>query len=228
MKLSLAVLAVGLTAASVSRADLLPPGKRKIPNELPAGTKNIPIEHRIETDKDHADWEFFVVRGKGGVERMKLAPKAPLVIPGSSAVGDGPPPRPGEKERAIPYRSSALFAVPKDAAKGFKTEKELHAAIEGGQVRGMVRVKDVFYDHLTVTATDPRKSITRWYQLGKIDGKDGLVVKPVKQDDEPKKKEDALAVAPRGGLWVAGLIASLGILLAGLWLVTRCRSHRAA
>ncbi len=125
MKRLLGTLAFGLIVTGAARADLLPPG-----------TKNIPIEHKIETEKEYPDWVFYVVRGSGGVEKVTLDPKKPLVIPGSAGVGNGPARQPGEKERIVPYRAKALAAIPKDAAKKYDSEKELHAAIEDGRCRG--------------------------------------------------------------------------------------------
>jgi len=209
---------VCLVAATAGRADLLPPG-----------TKNIPIEYKIETDKDYPDWVFFVVRGSGGVQKVMLDAKTPIVIPGSSAVGNGPVPQPGEKRRTIPYRASALFAAPKDAVKEFKTEKELHAAIEDGKVAGMHPVNGHFFDHENAKATDPRKSITRRYRITKIDAKDGVTVEPIKEEGGAGKKEEeqAMADSPPVFRWVAiGLVATAAVGFAGLWLVGRSRRGR--
>src|SRR5438067_13598954 len=106
-----------LTIVGLARADLLPPGR-----------ENIPINHTIETDKEHPDWVFFTLGGDGAVKAVKLDPKAPLVIPGSGGVGNGPVPRPGEK-RTRPYRSTVLAAAPKDAAKAYPSGKAFHAAL---------------------------------------------------------------------------------------------------
>jgi len=212
---------VVLLASAMTRADLLPPG-----------TKNIPIEYKIETDKEYADWVFFVVRGSGGVQKVTLDPKTPVVIPGSSGVGNGPVPRPGEKERVIPYRASALAAIPKDAVKKYATEKELHAAVEDGKVEGMVRVKDYFYDHENAKATDPRKSITRRYKVTKIDAtmpKDGIALEAVKADGNPGKEEEeetAAAARPTYTLVAAGVAVAAAVGFAGFWLVGRSRRPR--
>src|SRR5262249_1559592 len=102
MKRTAAMVGVGLlVAGGLARADLIPPG-----------TKNIPIDHKIETDKEYPDWVFFTVGGNGNVKAVKLDPKNPLTIPGSSAIGNGPIPQPGEK-RTRPYRSTSLVSVPK-------------------------------------------------------------------------------------------------------------------
>jgi hypothetical protein len=200
-----------LLAVAAGRADLLPPG-----------TKNIPIEHKIESDAEHPDWVFFVVEGSGGVKKVALGPKTPIVIPGSSAVGAGPVPRPGEKERTIPYRAAAVFVVPKDAAKAYKTEKEFHAAVEEGKVDGMRPVNGHFFDHENAKATDPRKAITKRYKLAKIDAKGGATLEPVKDERAPGKEEEEQAAGRFP--WVAaglGLAAVVGF--AGLWVAGRAR-----
>jgi hypothetical protein len=213
----LAAVVVGLFVPAAGRADLLPPG-----------TKNIPIEYKIETDKEYLDWVFFVVRGSGGVQKVTLDPKTPVVIPGSGGVGNGPVPQPGEKQRIIPYRASALAAIPKDAVKKYATEKDLHAAVEDGKVEGMVRVKDYFSDHENAKATDPRKSITRRYKVTKIDAKGGVMLEPIKADDQPGKEEEeaASAARPTYTLVAAGLAVAGAIGFAGLWLVGRSRRPR--
>ena len=88
MRAFLAAVVVALVVSAMSRADLLPPG-----------TKNIPVEHKIESEKEYPDWVFFIVRGSGGVKKVTLSPKSAIVIPGSSAVGRGPVPKPGQKEK---------------------------------------------------------------------------------------------------------------------------------
>ena len=59
MRPFLAAAFVVVLAPGICRADLLPPG-----------TKNIPIEYRIETDQDCSDWTFFIVHGSGGVKKV--------------------------------------------------------------------------------------------------------------------------------------------------------------
>lgn len=214
MKRFLGVLVVGLFAAAVGRADLLPPG-----------TKNIPINHKIETEKEYPDWVFFVVHGSGGVTPVKLAPKTPIEIPGSSGIGNGPVPRPGQKERTIPYRASAVVAVAKDAAKDYKSEKEFHAAIEDGKVAGMLPINGHFSDHENVKVTDPRKSIDRRYLITKIDAKGGVTLEPIKNQGKQEEEEQA-AATPRLFPWIAsGLAAAGGIGFIGLWLA-RLRGPR--
>jgi hypothetical protein len=213
MKRLLAVLAFGLILAAGARADLIPPG-----------TRNIAIDHKIATDKDFADWSFFVVSGAGRVKEVKLDAKTPLTISGSTAVGRGPAPDPDEKRKALQlaYRSNLLVAIPKETVKKFASEKELHAAIWDLKVEGMARAKDAFYDHANVKVTDPRKSVARAFRVKTIDAKDGIVLEAVKVEDKPgKEEEDPVAgVYP----WIAGGLALAGVVgIAGLWVSRRAR-----
>ena len=213
MKLSLAVLIALLLANAVGRADLLPPG-----------TKNIPIEHRFETEKEYADWIFVVVQGSGGAKKVAFDPKTPLVIPGSSGVGNGPVPQPGQKQRTIPYRAAALFAVPKDTVKNLSlTEKELLAAVEDGKVAGMHQVNGHFFDHENAKATDARKSIVKRYKIAKIEAKGGVTLEPIKEDPARKEEEEQAAATPSFPWIATGLGAAAAIGFVGFLLIGRTR-----
>ena len=212
MRPFVAVALVAVLAPGICRADLLPPG-----------TKNIPIEYRIETDQDCSDWTFYIVHGSGGVKKVALDAKTPIVIPGSSGVGNGPVPQPGAKPRTMPYRASALVAVPKDALKEYKTEKELHAAVEDGKVAGMHSVNGHFFDHESAKATDPRKAIVKRYRMTKLDAKSGATLEPIK-DDQRKEEEEPVAAAADSFPWMAAALALAGVLgFAGLVLAGRFR-----
>ncbi|HVL14987.1 MAG TPA: hypothetical protein VM529_20620 [Gemmata sp.] len=207
----LAAAAFAALLAAGARADLIPPG-----------TRNIAIDHTIETDKDYAGWKFFVVAGSGGVKEVKLDSKTPLTIPGSAAIGRGPVPRPGDKAKAlqIPYRSNLLVAIPAETVKQFASEKELHAAVWDLKAEGMARAKDAFADGVNAKANDPRKSITRTFRVTKIDAKGGIVLEAVPAGGKPGGEEEA--AAPPAYPWVAGgLAAAAAVGFAGLWLSRR-------
>jgi hypothetical protein len=209
----LLVAVVALTAVGVARADLLPPG-----------VKNIPINYSVVTDKEHPEYVFFTLGGNGSVKAVKLDPKTPLEIPGSGAIGRGPVPRPGDT-RTRPYRSTVLVAVPKDAAKGYASEKEFHAALDAEKVAGMVQSSPLS-DHEQVKDTNPTKSVARKYKLEKIDPKGGLTLTEVKQPKAgggSEEEEEAAAPARPWGMWAAGVSAALGVTLGGLWIVRRRR-----
>ena len=211
----LLVLGIVMLTAGFAQADLLPPG-----------TKNIAIDYKIETDKEYPDWVFFTVRGSGGVMKVQLDPKTPLVIKGSEAIGAGPAIQKGEKPRKLGYRSSALVAIPKDAEKEYKTEKELHEAIGQFEAKGLVRVKDAFSDHENVKANDPQKSITQHYRITKIDPKDGIALEAIKSDDtKPEEEADPVTfLGQKPFVWIAAGLAVAGVLgFAGFWFTRRGR-----
>jgi hypothetical protein len=82
-----------------------------------------------------------------------------------------------------------------------------------------------------VKDTDTRTTVVQEYKLEKLDPKDGMVLTRVKEGEAEKKDggkqeeelDPATAFAPRGGVWVAGLSASLAVILGGLWVVRRNR-----
>ena len=126
--------------------------------------------------------------------------------------------------------------MPKDAEKGYATKDEFYAAIRAVKVEGQVRAKTNL-DALTIVKdTDTRTTVVQEYKVEKVDPKDGIVLTRVKETDPKDKQEEtadesadetgATAYTPRGGLWVAGMIASLGVLLAGLWLLSLSRSGK--
>jgi hypothetical protein len=217
MRAFLAAVVVALVVSAMSRADLLPPG-----------TKNIPVEHKIESEKEYPDWVFFIVRGSGGVKKVKLSPKSAIVVPGSSAVGRGPVPKPGQKEKglALPYRASVVVAIPAGRVKEYKTEKELNAAIEDAKVTGLVVVGSAFFDHENAKTTDPRKKIVQRYRLTKLEAKEGATLDPIKEEEKPPESaaSPVSAVVPdvtwifkwiAGGLGTAAVIGIAGVFLLG-------------
>lgn len=204
MSRTLAVLVLGALAVSVARADIPPP----------KGLKRINLEHKITTDKEYADYAFYSVSGGDKATAVKLDPKTPATI----TAGGGR------------YRTATLVAVPKGADKKYDNEKDFLAAVAKGTVEGMLKAKTTFDAITTVKDSDTRTKLVKEYTLDKIDPKDGIVLTGKKDDvkDKPEEESDAVAVAPRGGTWIAGVAASLGLLLAGLWVASRNRGPRAA
>jgi hypothetical protein len=200
---------VGLLAVTVAWADLIPPG-----------TRNIPVEHRIDTEKDNPNWAFFTIRGSGEVKAVKFDAKTPVVIPGNAAIGNGPVPQPGEK-RTRPYRSTVLVAVPAEAARAYPSEKELLAAVGEGKITGAVESKPLG-DHENVKTNDPRKKVSNRFLLDKIDAKEGIVLQPVKDEPKPEEDESVAAGPAHVTRWVAmGLAQSAAVGFAGLWFLRR-------
>src|SRR4051794_13938837 len=106
----LAAVVGGLVGVGTVRADIPPP----------PGQKRITVDHKIETEKEYADWVFFTVIGHGDVKQVKLDPKNPYTIEGAGRGGVG--------------GLCSFVAIPKDAVKQYAGEKELHAAVKDGKV----------------------------------------------------------------------------------------------
>jgi hypothetical protein len=214
MKPLTTALAFVLAACGLARADLIAPG-----------TQNIPVHHKITTEKDQADWSFYILKGSGVLDKAVLDSKTPLTIAGNAAIGNGPVPRPGEK-RMIPYRSTLLIAIPREEAKKYASEKELNDAVKEGKVEGLVRAKDSFPDHVNARMNDKRKAITLKFRLVKVDPKEGIVLEEIKEKergDAPEPEEEVTA-APPSYPWIATGLASAALIgFGGTWLTRRSR-----
>jgi hypothetical protein len=202
----LAASLIGLIAASFAQADIAPP----------KGLRRVIVDHKITTDRDFPDYQFYLVYGQSKVEAVQLGSKTPLVIPGIGRVG--------------PDRLAELVAVPKDAAKRYAGVKDFHAAIAAGKVEGMVKGNARFSPETTLKDTDPRRSVMEEHKLEKLDAKEGLVIKPIQKKPGPSEEPTAeeaetggTAYTPRGGVLIAGLAATLAVVFAGLWLARRYR-----
>lgn len=206
MKRMLAVVVLGALATGVAQADIAPP----------KGLKRVNLEHKITTDKEIGDYVLFAISGGDKATAVKLDPKTPATV----TAGGGR------------YRSATLVAVPKGADKKYVNEKDFLAAVAKGSVDGMLKAKLSFDAITTVKDTDTRTKIVKEYTLDKIDAKDGIVLTAKKEETKDKGFEEssdevsASSVPALGGTWVAGLAASLGLLLGGMWLTTRNRMTR--
>jgi hypothetical protein len=222
MKQILAVLGAVVLVAGAARADIAPP----------KGQKRVALDHKITTEKEFPDYRFYTVIGGGGkgggpkgnpeatargVTEVKFDPKTPIEI---KAAGRG----------AGIGRQGALVAVPKDARKNYESDEEYLAAIRLGKVEGAFRAKTNFDAITTVKDDDARTTVVMEWKVEKLD-KDGFVLKfpdrgapgTAPKDGKEGPEEEEAAYAPRGGAWVAGLAATLGLVFAGLWLVGRGR-----
>jgi hypothetical protein len=213
-------LGIGLLAVNAGRADVRPP----------AGFKSVPLDHKITTEKEYPDYLFFTVTGGKG-PKAKLAavpfdPKTPIVLAGAGRAGIG--------------RQGAVVAVPKDAAKNYDTEEKFHLAIKNRTVGGMIQTKFNLDSRTTVKDTDARTAVVEEFAVEKIDPKGGIVLTRKKSESTPEKKDGekkdapdgddvptgASTSLPRGGGMMAGLSATLALVLGGLWVVGRGRRVR--
>lgn len=187
--IAFAALLAGLLAASAARADIAPP----------KGFKRLPLEHKIETEKDYPEYSFFSVGFLAkDATPVKLDAKTPATVTGG-------------------YRGVSLVAVPKDAAKSYPTEKDFQAAVAAGKVEGAIKAKTILPSFTEVKDTDPRKVGVMKYKLEKIDAKDGIVLVPVKDEVKPEEEEALTQPASRPvalGLALAGFIGFTGLVVA--------------
>ncbi len=237
---ALAALIVG----SAVWADIPPPPPA-------AGFKRVPIVYKVGLAQAFPEFTFFLVDDWGAVSTVKEFRPIPKEEPSVVKVA---------------HRGTRLFAVPKEAVKGYATEKELHDAIIHVQVTGAAKLQLGGDTSPDIKKEDPRTEIVKEYIVEKIDPKEGIILRKAKKDekgtrDTPllgavieratrKAKKDekgtrdapddqvtepvpdkgnvafvdvTSADIPYGGLWVAGVAASLALILAGLWLVRRNR-----
>jgi hypothetical protein len=222
MKRVFGALALALLVAGTTRADIGPP----------KGMKRVTIDHKITTEKDFSDYDFYTSVGGdgkfgkfngGGVTAVKFDAKTPIEIKGAGR-------NPGIG------RQGSLYAVPKDAAKKYDSEKDFFAALRSGKVEGQIRAKHNFDSITTIKDTDPRTTVLMEWKVENLDAKDGFAMKYPKLDEvkpvppkegkdglEDEEEDAAVAFAPKGGVWIAGLAATLGLVFAGLWLARRSR-----
>ncbi|MBN9118085.1 MAG: hypothetical protein J0I06_02785 [Planctomycetes bacterium] len=214
----LALLTVGAFAGAAF-ADVPPPPP-------PKGKKYVSVSSEVVLGKDVAGYVFvkqvtsFPGRPKPTYAKVELNTEKPTAIP-------------------EPARRTfvTLFAVPRDAAKGFKTDDELFDALGANKVKGAHHIS--FTSTATVSDKVKADSVKWTYTITAIDPKDGIKTKVEGEGYEPPTEkpkrngegkdspEDdaptAAVPAPRGGTWVAGLAAFGALTLGGLWLAGRGR-----
>ena len=191
-----------------------------IPPPPPAASfKRVPVEYKIGVTQAFPESTFFLVNEWGRdttVKEIKLSPKEPLEVNVSG------------------WRTT-LVAVPKEAGKGYATEKELHSALISGKVTGAVELKIGSSSFADIKKEDSRTKIVKESIVEKIDPKKGITLRKAKKDeketgDAPDDEDTETGLGnsrvtfvdiPRGGMWVAGLAAFMAVALAGLWLIRR-------
>lgn len=199
----LAAILLAAVAASVASADIPPPPP-------PKGKKyvNVTSEAQLGKDVNVAGWVFVQQTVTGPGRPTFTFSKVELSDKKAVAVVSG-----GRRNFAT------LFAVPEAAAKQFKTDKELFAAVEGGKVKGVQKVS--FDGTATVSDTVKGETVTWTYTITGIDDK-GMKTDVAGDGAEKKdeKKDKPLAFAEPGYL-VGGIAAALAVTFGGLWLVRR-------
>ena len=195
--------ALWVAAVSVAavRADVAPP----------PGQVRVPLDHVIQTDKSYPEYVFVVVVG-GEADwsyKAELSKDKPLRIAG--------------KDRHGRARLCWLAAVPADAAKEFKTDKELLAAVAGNKVKGLLTSKGASFDSFTVVPEkNASKVVEETYRVERITPEEGIVLAAkVGRSDDPDPHGYGEESMVR---WVvAGVAAALAVCGLGMWLFGRRR-----
>lgn len=212
-RLVAAMLALAVVA-SATRADVPPPPP-------PKGKKYINVTNQVLLAKDVSGYVF--------VEEVTA------FLPGRQAPTykklDLNAEKPVTPTAAARRTSVSLIAVAKDAAGEYKTDAELFDALKAKKVKEAGRV----YFTGTATVSDAIKGDTvKWTVTVTGVGPKGMTTKTEGEGYE-ERKPGAPGAAPGGedgteeptaaprNYWVAGLAATLALMLGGLWVVGRAR-----
>jgi hypothetical protein len=203
----LALFTVGLVAG-VAVADVPPPPP-------PKGQKYVSVSNEVVLGKDVTGY-VFVQQVSTGLRDRFTYEKLELTADKAKAVAAG-----GRRNYVT------LFAVPQDAAKGFKTDADLFDALGANKVKGAHKLG--FSSTATVSDAVKGNSVKWTYTITAIDTKDGIKAKVEGEGaeqpaDKPGTKEPGKDQPPAPvGLWMAGGTTALAVMLGGLWVVGRTR-----
>lgn len=207
--------------AGIAVADIPPPPP-------PKGKKYVSVSSEVLLAKDVTGYVFVKQTGSGPGRPMFSYEKLDLSADKAKTVSTG-----GRRTYA------SVIAVPQDAAKEFKVDADLFAALEGNKVKGahrvgvssMATVSDTIKGDsvkwtYTITAIDPKGIKTKVEGEGyepPPEKKANPADKPEENDSPEEASDDVPTANARGGVWIAGIAAFAAITLGGLWLVGRAR-----
>lgn len=201
MRLLVALAVVAVVAGFASADGLAPP---------PKGKKFVSVTHEVLAGKDLKGYVFVqrIAEGRFGAvsftfSKAELDEKKAMTVPVPAK-----------------YGNASLLAVPEDAAKEYKTDKELFTALEGKKVKG---VQSINFSHLEAVDEKVKGDKVTWtYTVTEVDDKGIKTTVSGEGYEEPKKKSEKkpLAFAEPGYL-IGGLAAAVAVTLGGLWLVRR-------
>ena len=202
MNRGLLALIAALLVAGVATANAPPPPVR-----------SIPTDHKITTETEYPDHDFYLVGEK--VVAVTLDPKKPIEL--SAKPGDS-------------YEYT-FVAIPKGAGKKFESEKEFHAALrKGDRIKGQVEANTVLRASAVLLTTDRRDRLVQEHKVEKIEARAVVLttktIEPTKDGEKkpaPGKAPNPPGVAPLASGWIAGLAAFAALTLGGLWVVGRGR-----
>ena len=197
----LALLTLGLFAGA-ALADVPPPPP-------PKGKKYVNVSSELKVEKGVTGYVFVLQEGYGPgrptfkYKRIEPTADKAVAIPG------------GNK-----YAYVSVFAVPEGAAKGFKTDDELFAALSPNKVKG---AHSIGFATAAVVPDSVKGDSVKWtYTVTGVDEK-GIGTKVEGEGYAPPAERPGRAPQSRGGAWVAGLAAALALMLGGFWLAGRTR-----
>jgi hypothetical protein len=198
-------LVVVLLLANAAAADIPPPPP-------PQGKKYVDVSSEVVLGKGVTGYVFVEHVGQGPgrpmffYHRVELSEKQSLTLPG------------GRRSYAT------LYAVPEAAAKEFKTDKDLFDALDANKVKGTFTIG--FVGSATVSKKVKGDSVKWTYTITGIDAKDGITTKVEgdgydEKPDRPSEKNPLAMTGPAS--CAAGVIAVVGLMFGGMWLVGRAR-----
>ncbi|MFM8273367.1 MAG: hypothetical protein ACKODX_13720 [Gemmata sp.] len=202
MKKLLAVLALALAVGGAARADVPPPPP-------PKGYKYVTVSSEAALAKDVTGYTFVTQ-----VTEFRPAPAKPkyakVALTGDKAVA-----MPAAGRRTF----VALIAVPQDAAREFKSDDDLFAALEAKKVKGA----QAFGFPSTATVADSVKGDpVKWtYTITGVDEK-GIRTRVEGEGADKQLEKKGKGPAPVSA-WMAGGALALALTLGGLWLAGRAR-----
>jgi hypothetical protein len=196
----LTALALTLLVANVALADARPP--------VPKGYKDVTVSNEVVLGKDVTGYVFIkrtsTFPGGGNTHvRLDLTADKAVTLPAAA------------RRTAV-----ALVAVPRDAAKEFKTDAELFDALRANKVKG---VQTLALPGSAIVADSVKDGAVKWtYTITGIDEKGIKATVAGDGADKVLDKKKDKAPAPVSTL-VAGGAAALALTFGGLWLTGRAR-----
>jgi hypothetical protein len=117
------------------------------------------------------------------------------------------------------YGMTTLIAVPDDAAKEYKTDKDLFDALRDKKVKGLQSIR--LMRQVAVDEKVPEKTLTWTYTITGIDDKGIKTEVKGEGYEEPTKKEKKPISFTEPGYLIGGTAVALCVTFGGLWLVRR-------
>lgn len=206
MRQFVALAVVTVVAGFASADGLIPP---------PKGKKFVSVSYDVSVSKDVKGYVFVIATISGSGR------------PGSQTTTYGKVELDEKKAAVMPaptgrFGHTALMAVPEDAAKEYKTEKELFDALKEKKVKGVQTLN--LSSQGTVDEKVKENKVTWTYTVTGVDDKGMKTTVSGDGYEEPKKpgEKKPLAFAEPGYL-IGGVALALSVTLGGLWLVRRKR-----